>query len=149
MILSSNLAICLIKPDAYKYKEEIIRRIEYAGLGIVHKVSRTLSDRFVEKLYSDVSTKEPLLKATMHHFLAGPSEILIVKGGLDILSKLLNTVGLKTNPALCDPESIRFIYGNHIPEELGKGLQYYQNAAHRPTNQEEADRDLNLFKDII
>jgi nucleoside diphosphate kinase len=73
---------------------------------------------------------------------------LLVKGD-NVVSKLLNLVGLKTNPALCEEDTIRYIYGDHIPEELGEGLEYFRNATHRPTNTNEAIDDLEKFKDLI
>lgn len=147
--LDDNIAICVIKPDAFIHRGEIVKRLESSGLYIVQRTVKELNEEFVVgKMYGADDLPKPIAEATKRHFLGGPSEIVLVKGD-DVVHKLLNLVGLKTNPALCDPETVRFIYGDHIPEELEGGLKYYKNAAHRPTNVREAQEDLDKFRDLL
>ena len=146
-VLDGNLAICLIKPDAFLNRNAIVRKLEESGLYIVSRDIKELTEQFVVGgMYSSDDMPTPIAEATKRHLLSGPSEVLVVRGDIN---KLLTTVGLKTNPALCDSDSIRYIYGNHVPEELGEGLRYYRNAAHRPRDEKEAEKDLNLFREIL
>jgi nucleoside diphosphate kinase len=72
----------------------------------------------------------------------------LVKGD-DVAQKLLKLIGLKTSPSKCDEDTIRYIFGNHTPEKLAGGLEYYKNAAHRPMNETEADEDLKKFRPLL
>ncbi len=147
--LDETLAICVIKPDAFIHRDEIVKRLEASGLYIVQRTPKQLSEEFVvKKMYGKDKLPKPLEDAHARHFLSGESEIILVKGS-DVVKKLLDTVGLKTNPALCSPETIRYIYGDHVPEELTEGLKYYRNAAHRPASEAEVEEDLNKFREIL
>lgn len=142
-----DIAVCIIKPDAFKNREAIVRRLENSGLYIVERKIKQLTDRFVEEaMYDPKGMPEPIAEATQRHFASGPSEVLLVRGGSAVITKLIETVGLKTDPSLCSPETIRYLYGNHVPEELEGGLKYWRNAAHRPRNQAEAQKDLRNFR---
>lgn len=147
--LDETLAICVIKPDAFLHREAIVKRLEDSGLYIVQRTPKQLSEEFVVKqMYGKDKLPKPLEDAHARHFLSGESEIILVKGD-NVVRKLLDTVGLKTNPALCNPDTIRYIYGDHVPEELEEGLKYYRNAAHRPASETEVREDLEKFRDIL
>jgi nucleoside diphosphate kinase len=143
-----GVAICVIKPDAFGQRDAIVRRLEDSGLYIVERRERDLSENFVVNVMrGGIKMPKPIEDAHVRHFLSGPSEILLVKGN-DVIEKLLNTVGLNTNPALCEPETIRYIYGTHVPEELEGGFKYYRNAAHRPKDKMEAEEDREKFRNV-
>ena len=145
--LEDDLAICVIKPDAFLNRDAIVRKLEESGLYVVSRNTKALTENFVMGgMYSSENMPAPVVEATKRHLLSGPSEIVLVKGDI---KKLLITVGIKTNPALCDEASIRYMYGDHVPEELGQRLQYYRNAAHRPRDKKEAEKDLNAFREIL
>ena len=88
---------------------------------------------------------KPIIEATKRHMLSGPSEIVLVKGGDDVIETLLKAVGATFRPTQCDPDTIRFIYGSHIPEEIEEGYRYWKNAAHRSMTNMEAKEDINKF----
>jgi nucleoside diphosphate kinase len=147
--LRDDMAIFVIKPDAFPFRDAIVERVGESGLSVVSRNVKELTERFVVgAMYDPKEIPAPVIEATKRHMLSGPSEIVLVKGD-DAVRKLLAMVGVKTNPALCDPDSIRYIYGNHVPEELGEGLQYYRNAAHRSRDAAEAEKDLKNFGDIL
>lgn len=147
--LDETLAICVIKPDAFLHREAIVKRLEDSGLYIVQRTPKQLSEEFViNQMYGKDKLPKPLEEAHARHFLSGESEIILVKGD-NVVRKLLDTVGLKTNPALCNPDTIRYIYGDHVPEELEQGLKYYRNAAHRPASEVEVKEDLEKFRNIL
>jgi nucleoside diphosphate kinase len=145
----SKIAICVIKPDAFLFRDAIVEKLKNSGLYIVKRNSIKLPSEFVVgEMYGKDQLPKPVEEATLKHFESGESEIILVEGE-DVARKLLEMVGLKTNPALCDPETLRFVYGSHIPEELGDGLKYYRNAAHRSTNDEEVKEDLEKFNQFL
>jgi nucleoside diphosphate kinase len=145
--LEDDLAICVIKPDAFLNRDAIVRKLEESGLYVVSRNTKVLTENFViGGMYSPEDMPASVVEATKRHLLSGSSEIVLVKGDI---KKLLTTVGIKTNPALCDEASIRYMYGDHVPEELGQGLQYYRNAAHRPRDPKEAKKDLKTFGEIL
>ncbi|MEI8224016.1 MAG: TauD/TfdA family dioxygenase [bacterium] len=141
-----DIVFCLIKPDAYNNKEEIINLIKDTGLDVIHNFSIFTPESLIRALYNEVSIE--ILNATLNHYLSGPSEILLVRGE-QAIDKIVTISGLETDPALCIPSTIRFRHGDHSPEDLGNGLKYYRNAIHRPKNQDEAKRDFNLFNELI
>ena len=144
--LDGDIAVCLIKPDAYRDRAAIIARLEESGLYVVSRKARKLSEGLIERLYASEGVPAPIMDATQKHFASGSSEIVIVKGA-DAIKRLLTTAGLETNPALCDAASIRHMFGKHVPEELGQGLKYYQNALHRPKNIAENESNLQTLRE--
>lgn len=147
--LEEGVAICVIKPDAFGSRDMIVKRLEDSGLYIVKRTIKKLPENFViGEMYKKDKFPKPIQEATARHFLSGESEIILVKGD-DVISKLLGVVGLKTDPSLCNTETIRYIYGDHIPEQLEGGLKYYRNAAHRAMNNEERIEDINKFKPLL
>jgi nucleoside diphosphate kinase len=123
--------------------------VEESGLYVVSRNTRELTENLVVGgMYNPEGIPTPVLDATKRHLLSGPSEVILVKGDA-VINKLLTTVGVKTNPALCTPDSIRYIYGDHVPKELGQGLKYYRNAAHRPRDAAENKSNLETFREIL
>jgi nucleoside diphosphate kinase len=143
-----NIVLFVIKPDAFKSRDNIIKRIEGSGLYIVRKKIIKLPDEFViGKMYDPDEIPKEIQEETLKHFNEGRSEVVLVKGDADIIQKVLAETGMKTNPALCEDDTIRYIYGDHVPVELGNGLKYFRNAIHRPKNEGEAKKDLENFQD--
>lgn len=142
-------AIALIKPDAFHSRDMIVKRLEDSGLYIAKKKDLTLPEDFViGKFYSKEQLPKPIADATLRHFASGPSEILLIKGD-NIAEKLLKLIGSKINPAECDEDTIRYIFGNHTPEQLEGDLKYYRNAAHKPRTDEERKDDLKKFEPLF
>ena len=140
-------AVCVIKPDAYENRNRIVQKLEESGLYIVRRSLAELSEQFItNKMYSSIP--EPILKATLKHFSSGPCEIVLVKGD-NVINKLLKSTGLHTAPPLCDHETIRFIYGTHMVEELEEGYRYWRNAVHRAKNEKERIEDLSKFNNLL
>lgn len=142
----SGFAMVVIKPDAFSQKDQIIRKLENSGLYVVQTKTRNFPDRFVsEVMYKDMP--EGIKNETIKHFNDGPAEIVLVKGGDDILQKLVEVTGEKTNPNECDTDSIRYVFGEHFGRETEDGKTYYRNAVHRAKDQGEQKDDLKKFRD--
>ncbi|MDQ5968860.1 MAG: hypothetical protein QG579_17 [Patescibacteria group bacterium] len=143
----SGLAMVVIKPDAFKNKDQIIRRIENSGLYVVSTKTRKLSESFVANvMYKDLPTG--IKGETIKHFNDGPSEIVLVRGGEDIIQNIISLTGEKTNPHECSRDSIRYIFGEHFGREVGDDKKYFRNAIHRAKDTNEQKDDLEKFRDI-
>lgn len=143
----SGLAMVVIKPDAFKNKEQIIKRLENSGLYVVSTKTRQLSENFVANvMYKDLPAG--ILEETIKHFNSGPAEIILVKGGENIVKDIVSLTGEKTNPNECSDDSIRYIFGEHFGRETDDGKTYFRNAIHRAKDENEQEGDLDKFRDI-
>ena len=141
----SGLAIIVIKPDAFSKKDRIIKRLEGFGLHVEKTRTKRLPDDFVVgEMYKGLP--EGIEEETLRHFNSGPSEIILVKGGPDILEKIVKVTGENTDPNKCDESSIRHLFGEHFMREASDGSKYSRNAVHRAKNQEEQKDDLKKFE---
>ncbi len=144
----TGLAMVVIKPDAFKKEGEIIKRLEGSGLYVVKKVAKRLPDKFViGTMYKELP--KTIEKETLRHFNAGPSEIVLVRGGDDVLKKVITVTGENTNPAQCDEQSIRYVFGEHVGRKTSDGRKYFRNAVHRSKDEKEQSEDLEKFKDLL
>lgn len=142
----NNLAVVVIKPDAFAKKELIIKMLEDSGLGIVKTITKELPENFVLKaMYKDLPTG--LEEETFKHFNSGPSEIVLLRGGEDLLQKIIALTGDKTNPEECDEKTIRYLFGEHFGRDTENG-QYFRNAIHRASTKEEQIEDLEKFRTL-
>lgn len=140
----NGLAIVVIKPDAFRNRDRIHSILERQGLYIERTVERKLPIDFVlGQMYPDLP--ESIKDATGEHFASGESEIILVKGGPDLGEKIVKITGVDTDPAKCDKDTIRFLFGEHFPRPAGD-RQYFRNAAHRGKNPEERRDDLKKFE---
>lgn len=143
-----GLAVVVIKPDAYRERDLIFSRLEKAGLKIVRRVEKKLPPDFLhEEMY--VGYSDAINDATGDHFASGPCEIILVDGGKEVINKLVEVAGDKTDPAKCEPDTIRYDFGNHKGVEISTGYKYSPNAIHRAKNEEERISDLDKFRQYL
>jgi nucleoside diphosphate kinase len=143
----SALAMVVIKPDAFQNKDAIIRRLENSGLYVVETKTRQLSENFVANvMYKDLPAG--IREETIKHFNSGPAEIILLKGGENIVQDIVSLTGEKTDPRECSEDSIRYIFGEHFGRDVGDGKQYFRNAIHRAKDGAEQKGDLDKFRDI-
>jgi nucleoside diphosphate kinase len=144
----SGLAMVVIKPDAFKNREKIIKKLEDSGLYVVATRSRKLSDRFVSGIMYKNLPKS-VEEETLKHFNSGPVEIILLKGGNDMVQKVVSITGKKINPTECDIETIRYEFGEHFSRTTNDGGTYFRNAIHRGKDSKEQKEDLEKFKDLL
>ncbi|MCL5782085.1 MAG: hypothetical protein M1459_01865, partial [Patescibacteria group bacterium] len=114
---------------------------EDSGLYIVRHNSKKLTEDIVREMVLKGRGMSPEIEdATLRHLLSGDSEIVLVRGE-KVLPTLRKVVGDKTNPNMCNEDTVRYIFGDHNPEKLDAGATYFRNAAHRPTDLEEQKKD--------
>ena len=88
------------------------------------------------------------MKQTVQHLTSQKVWILLFQGE-KVVEKLVQAIGRKTSPSDCETNTVRRVYGNHVPIPLEEGLFYYENAAHRPMNLSEAEKDFTLFAELF
>jgi nucleoside diphosphate kinase len=146
--VESGLAIAVIKPDAFINKDQILKRLEDSGLYIVKTVTKRLPDNFViGTMYKDLP--KGIEEETLKHFNIGSSEIILLRGGSDIVEQLVKITGDKTRPNECSDESIRYIFGEHFGRNAGEDKTYFRNAIHRGKDAEEKKADLDKFEHLL
>ncbi|MDR3558471.1 MAG: nucleoside-diphosphate kinase [Candidatus Pacebacteria bacterium] len=145
----SGLALVVIKPDAFSKRDQIVKRLESSGLYIVRKKMRKLPDDFVIGQMYGADMPKGIREETLKHFNSGPSEVILVNGGPDILNKIVKVTGEHTDPNRCDESSIRYAFGEHFMREANDGSQYSRNAVHRAKNGKERAEDLEKFKPLL
>lgn len=144
----TNLAVLVIKPDAYNKKDEILKKIRNAGIYIVKTVEKKLEDNFVlGSMYKNMP--EGIEKETVRHFNSGPSVLILVRGGKDVLDKIIDITGENTDPKKCNEESIRYLFGEHFDRETDDDRKYFRNAIHRAKNDEERVEDLKKLEHLL
>ncbi len=127
-------ACFLIKPEGMAHREEIYRRLEKEGLAVDWRRRVRPTERLLSVLYPDLP--EPIWRATLAHLLGQPCETGIVIGE-DAILRLFRIAGAEANPALCAPGTIRFDFGDRTGTEVAPGVRYFNNAIHRPKDQDE------------
>ena len=79
--LENNLMVVVIKPDAFLRRDEIIKKLEDAGLTVVKKAERRLGNNFlISEMYKELP--ESIKEETIKHFNTGPSEVILLRGGI-------------------------------------------------------------------
>lgn len=144
---SEKLAVIVIKPDALGKSDEIIGRLEHEGFSIQKRVRTMLPERFVDARSEDFPSD--IQRATGEYLTTKPSEIVFVKGGSDIVEKLKAVTGENTDPGKSDSDSLRGKFGEHFARKTDEGRDFFRNAIHRPTTEEERKSDLEQFRDIL
>lgn len=132
--------VYLIKPEGMCNKRVIRGIIKKSGLAIIRKKMLLLPEWAIDLLYPELSPELRIATITM---LTAPVEMGLVCGN-EAVRRLFVLSGTAVAPAQCEPESIRFRFGEKEAILFGPSA-YYANAIHRPRNKAEAERDVALF----
>jgi nucleoside diphosphate kinase len=140
--------IFIIKPDAILKRKEILKDIS-ARFKIIKLVDFTFNKELIDLLYPDDIGKShynALLEymeedySILGHISGVSSGVLSVNS----IKAFYDFVGTKSDPALCEPNSLRRIYGQGL-SETKSGFSIIKNGIHRVKSEEEYDYELNLF----
>lgn len=124
----------MIKPDGLVkgLTDEIVARIERAGLKIVSMRKMKLDRGLAEELYSVHRGKE-FFKRAVDHALSGEVVVMLVEGE-GAIARMRELIGA-TDPAKAAKGTIRGDFGSNVPE----------NIIHAADSAESAGRELSLF----
>ena len=116
--------------------------IESVGLVIAESKIVVMDGRALEIIYSDLDKR--FRKVIFQLFRNTPVEITLVTGE-NAIDALLEIAGTELDPVDCAPNSIRFRLGGRKPLMID-GVRCYANIIHRPRNQTEAEKGIELFR---
>ena len=133
------MLICaIIKPHALPHTEEILSTLQHSSISVVCTKELYFSDQVVHSLYDHMPA--PAREAIALR-LVGQTGLALL---LDVPSivRLLEVVGIESDPAKCAPGTIRERFGVHGAPALVGTDPWWENAIHRPIDMREAMRDL-------
>lgn len=129
----------MIKPDgvAKGLVEEIVRRIQAAGLRIVSKRRMKLNRELAEELYS-IHRGKPFFERLVEHVLSGEVVAMVVEGD-GAIARMRELMGA-TDPAKAARGTIRGDFASGITE----------NIIHGADSPESAEREIPIFfKELV
>jgi nucleoside-diphosphate kinase len=98
----------------------------------------TLNDEFVDKFYEHHTTKE-FYSNELKPYMTRNRVYYIIFEGVNMVERIKNFVGQKTDPKDNDPKTLRAKYG----------LSKQENSIHRSDSPESAEREIRLFEEYI
>jgi nucleoside-diphosphate kinase len=124
----------MIKPDGVQrgLVDEIIRRIQGAGLRIVSR-RRLMLDRPTAERFYEVHRAKEFFERAVSHALSGEVVVMLVEGERAI-SRMRELVGA-TDPAEAKKGTIRGDFGGGLPN----------NIIHAADSPESAKREIRMF----
>lgn len=133
-----ELTLAMIKPDGVRkgLTDEVVGRIERAGLRVAHKLELKLDRAKAEELYAIHRGKE-FFEQLVEHVLSGPVVIMLVEGE-GAIAKMRELVGA-TDPARAAKGTIRGDFGESIT----------RNVIHAADSKESAEYEISLFRTIL
>ena len=128
--------LLIVKPDAVRrgLTDEIMRRVEAAGLTIEDRHTMRIDRELAEEHYGEHRDK-PFFEELVEFITSGNVVVAKVSGEQAI--SVLRTMMGPTDPADAPPGTIRGDYGKEITENL----------VHGSDSPESAERELKLFFD--
>ena len=143
-------SVYIIKPEGMSRRETIRQMIAETGLVVVSYVIARLTLEDLELLYPHIHLHHrEMWDETLRHLLGQECEVGLVEGD-DAVHRLLLICGRHTAPPQCSSKTIRGMFGDSLARHLGgtegKTLWYYPNVIHRPRDEEEARKDLQIAK---
>jgi len=164
----------MVKPDGVSrgLTDEIIRRLESAGLTIVVK-KEIMADATVvarhypldpeylvtmghtdvtgwteEQKQARIDVMRPRVEEMQAFILSGPVVPMVVEGPEGTVAKIRELVG-KTNPAEADPGTIRGDFGEDSYEQADREGRSVRTIVHASGNVEEAEAEIkNWFPEL-
>ena len=132
---------CIVKPRALKHTTAIIASLEDRGVCVDERKIITYTVPLVHALYDHMD--RDARDAITERLAGNPGVALLVK--TESIECLLDIVGRHSDPAKCAPDSIRARFAQNATEERMGASLWWENALHRPVNEQEAQRDLALI----
>lgn len=148
------MAIYIVKPEAIEHRKEIREFIEKNSfLTIRYSKLMILNDEAIHYLFID-DRGTALLNAIKQHMLGKRVEVNIVVSGErseeELATELVRVTGAHFNPKLCDPNTVRAIFGSS-DFMMYHNQKYFLNAIHRSSPQESQEATewlkYNIFED--
>ena len=135
-------SLFIIKPDAYKYKNEILNELKKNNFELQYIKDVILNKEFLEKLYN--TEGDELINSLNVEYFSGKIATIGVAAGKNCKEKLLEICGDKYIPDMCEKSSIRYKYSTIRKPIVLHGNEFYINAIHRSLPQD-AEKEIELY----
>lgn len=134
--MTVETTLFFIKPEAVNRADDIREAIEAAGLTVKRIVPFVMDAECINGLYGHLNQtiKNRLISQLLYREC-----VLGIVEGENAITRLVEITGERYEPALCNPHSIRFRFGDHTA-----GLEHH-NAIHRPKTPEEVEHNFKVF----
>lgn len=136
----------LIKPDAFPYRQQILKIIQQKELSIISQTEFMLSLDQAMELFPYSAYLENY-DAFIEYLCEGKTVSGIVDGENSI-ERLLNLAGKRTLPEECEPDTIRRRFGKGIGK-TSSGQMVVRNAIHRSKSEVQAIREMLWYQKQI
>ncbi|MCI8411233.1 MAG: nucleoside-diphosphate kinase [Clostridia bacterium] len=135
-------SLFMIKPDSYKYKNEILNELRDNNFELQYIRDVILSKNFLGKLYS--AQDDEIVNLMNVEYFLGKTATIGIAAGESCKERLFELCGDKYAPDMCDKNSIRYKYSTIRKPILLHGHEFYINAIHRSLPQD-AENEIELY----
>lgn len=135
-------SLFIIKPDAYKYKNEILDELRNNNFELQYIKDVILNEDFLNKLYS--AENDEFTNLMNVEYFSGKTATIGIAAGEDCKVRLFKICGDTYIPDKCDKNSIRYKYSEIREPILLHGCEFYINAIHRSLPQD-AEKEIELY----
>jgi len=135
-------SLFIIKPDAYKYKNEILDELRKNNFEMQYIRDVILNKEFLNKLYN--AEGDEVVNLMNVEYFVGKTATIGIAAGEDCKSRLFKICGDTYIPDMCDKNSIRYKYSTVRKPILLNGCEFYINAIHRSLPQD-AEKEIELY----
>ncbi len=132
---------CIVKPSAYPLREEIMEVFRDASMPILAIKDITYTEALVDLLYDHMSWEARTMITQKYGGCTGTALLICAES----IEACLTTCGRESDPRACVPGSIRGRYGSRGDPEMLGAWPWWENAIHRPVDERERSRDLEIF----
>lgn len=135
-------SLFMIKPDSYKYKEEILNELRNNDFELQYVRDVILCKEFLEQLYHSVD--DEMVKLMNIEYFFGKVTTIGIVSGEKAKERLFKVCGEEYAPDMCNKDSIRYKYSTIRKPILLNGREFYINAIHRSLPQD-SDKEIELY----
>ena len=134
----------LIKPDHIHVAEEILNHLDKHGSRILSGKVDSVSKEVIEEHYA-VHKEKHFFNHMTRSFIGKPV-VLAVYEGENIIQKFIEIIG-PTEPCKAPAHTLRGKYSDDSIEKAEAEKRTVMNVVHRSDSQEEADREIKVWKE--
>ena len=138
--------LVIIKPEHVHLADKILEELDNHGKRIKTAKIKAVPKKTIEQHYAMLKGKS-VYGWLITEFIDKPAVIAIYEGK-GIIQKFVDITGV-TDPPKASKESIRGKYGEDSLEKAISEKRALANVIHRSTSAEEAEREINIWKQFL
>lgn len=134
-------SLFMIKPDAYKYRNEIIKEL-LKQFKLVELEDVILTEHFLSELYQSEKTE---FRDMNVEYMKNRQATIGIVSGADCKKKLFEVCGTDFRAEKCKANTIRYRFNVCQEPIMINGHEFYINSIHR-ASPEDADKEIRLYR---